>query len=85
MLRTEPLPTLEKPENSVRKTMSTSTITKGLEGVVAAIRDSADVQDRAVCPNTERLQHLKIADAKGLSHANILSFDDRETNRVRLR
>ena len=36
MLRTEPLPTLEKPENSVRKTMSTSTITKGLEGVVAA-------------------------------------------------
>src|SRR6476660_2758313 len=36
MLRTEPLPTLEKPEISVRKTMSTSTITKGLEGVVAA-------------------------------------------------
>jgi citrate synthase len=36
MLRTEPLPTLEKPEISDRKTMSTSTITKGLEGVVAA-------------------------------------------------
>src|ERR1051326_374672 len=36
MVRTDPLPTLEKPENSVRKTMSTSTITKGLEGVVAA-------------------------------------------------
>src|SRR5258707_8585566 len=30
------LPTLEKPENSARKIMSTSTITKGLEGVVAA-------------------------------------------------
>ena len=36
MLRTEPLPALEKPEISDRKTMSTSTITKGLEGVVAA-------------------------------------------------
>src|SRR5206468_11178465 len=36
MLRTEPLPTLEKPETSDGKTMSTSTITKGLEGVVAA-------------------------------------------------
>src|SRR5438270_1405684 len=36
MLRTEPLPTQEKPETSDRKTMSTSTITKGLEGVVAA-------------------------------------------------
>src|SRR5712675_2309967 len=36
MLRTEPLPALEKPENSVRKIMSTSTVTKGLEGVVAA-------------------------------------------------
>src|SRR6478735_3242276 len=36
MLRTEPLPTLEKPEISARKIMSTSTITKGLEGVVAA-------------------------------------------------
>jgi citrate synthase len=36
MLRTEPLPTLEKPEISDGKTMSTSTITKGLEGVVAA-------------------------------------------------
>src|SRR5438270_463933 len=36
MLRTEPLPTLEKPEISDRKTMSTSTITRGLEGVVAA-------------------------------------------------
>src|SRR5258708_23087138 len=30
------LPTLEKPKNSARKIMSTSTITKGLEGVVAA-------------------------------------------------
>ena len=36
MLRTQSLPTLEKPENGARKTMSTSTITKGLEGVVAA-------------------------------------------------
>src|SRR6476659_670507 len=36
MLRTEPLPTREKLEISVSKTMSTSTITKGLEGVVAA-------------------------------------------------
>jgi len=36
MLRTQSLPTLEKPENGARKIMSTSTITKGLEGVVAA-------------------------------------------------
>jgi citrate synthase len=36
MLRTQSLPTLEKPENGARKTMSTSTLTKGLEGVVAA-------------------------------------------------
>ena len=36
MLRTELLPTLEKPENRARKIMSTTTITKGLEGVVAA-------------------------------------------------
>jgi citrate synthase len=36
MLRTQSLPTLEKPENGARKTMSTSTITRGLEGVVAA-------------------------------------------------
>ncbi len=36
MLRTETLPTLEKPENGGRNTMSTSTLTKGLEGVVAA-------------------------------------------------
>jgi citrate synthase len=38
MLRTEPLPTLEKLEIDAKKTMSTSTIanTKGLEGVVAA-------------------------------------------------
>src|SRR5712675_1899654 len=36
MLRTEPLPALEKPENSVRKIMSTAVASKGLEGVVAA-------------------------------------------------
>ena len=37
MLRTETLPTLEKPENGARNAMSTSTLTtKGLEGVVAA-------------------------------------------------
>jgi 2-methylcitrate synthase len=36
MLRTQSLPTLEKAGNGARKTMSTSTITKGLEGVVAA-------------------------------------------------
>jgi citrate synthase len=38
MLRTETLPTLEKPEIGAKNTMSTSTIanTKGLEGVVAA-------------------------------------------------
>ncbi len=36
MLHTETLPTLEKPENGAKKTMSTSTLTKGLEGVVAA-------------------------------------------------
>ena len=36
MLRTETLPTLEKPENGARNTMSTTLTTKGLEGVVAA-------------------------------------------------
>ena len=36
MLRTETLPTLEKAEISAKNTMSTSTLTKGLEGVVAA-------------------------------------------------
>jgi 2-methylcitrate synthase len=37
MLRTETLPTLEKPGNSARNIMSTSTLAhKGLEGVVAA-------------------------------------------------
>jgi citrate synthase len=36
MLGTQPHPTLEKPENGVRNTMSTSTLTRGLEGVVAA-------------------------------------------------
>src|SRR6476646_5975054 len=35
MLRTEPLPTLEKPEISARKTMTTTNAPKGLEGVVA--------------------------------------------------